>query len=175
MWFFFVSFRATRNYKVSVAVKTCSQLPNWHDVFFDIFLLLQSIRVSIFYGSELVFKVSFRVRNIGLGLEKITSYQFGSWQQPWRPSWYSKFVIPAGFTFVAGWAIHLYIYIDQCQPRIDAASLTVRSGAWKALWSRTICRILFEQWSTRPKFACDNFYLTNKNSGVSFPSTVFVT
>ena len=33
-------------------------MPFWH-----FFFLLQSIRVSIYYGLELVFKVSFRVRN----------------------------------------------------------------------------------------------------------------
>ena len=57
---FFVSFRATKNYKVSTAVKTCFQLPNWHD---GIFFLLQSIRASIFYGLELVLTFSFKVRN----------------------------------------------------------------------------------------------------------------
>ena len=61
--FFYVTFRATINYKVSVAVKTCFQLPNLHDVIFGIFFFIQSITVSIFYGSELVFKVSFRVKN----------------------------------------------------------------------------------------------------------------
>ena len=35
---------------------------NRHDVIFVIFLLLQSIRVSIFYELELDFKLSFRVR-----------------------------------------------------------------------------------------------------------------
>ena len=49
-----------KNYKVSVAVKTCFQLPNWHD---GIFFLLQSIRASIFYGLELVLTFSFKVRN----------------------------------------------------------------------------------------------------------------
>ena len=49
-----------KNYKVSVAVKTCFQLPNSHD---GIFSLLQSIGVSVSYGLELVFNVSFRVRN----------------------------------------------------------------------------------------------------------------
>ena len=33
----FVSFRATKNYKVSVAVKTCFQLPNCQDVIFGIY------------------------------------------------------------------------------------------------------------------------------------------
>ena len=55
----------SKNYKVSVAVKTCFQLPYWHDIIFGNFFLLQSIKVSIFYGLgrlELISKVSFRVR-----------------------------------------------------------------------------------------------------------------
>ena len=50
---------------------------NRHDVIFVIFLLLQSIRVSIFYELELDFKLSFRVR-IRFKIEKITSCQFGN-------------------------------------------------------------------------------------------------
>ena len=105
---FFVSFRATKNYKVSVAVKTCFQLPNWHDVIFGIFPLLQTIRVSIFYGLELVFKVSFRVRNrFRIRINNVMSV----WQLATTVA--AILVLPirhsGGFIFVAGWAIHLYI------------------------------------------------------------------
>ena len=85
---FFVSFRATKNYKVSVAVKTCFQLPKF--LTFLHFFLLQSIRVSIFYGLELVFKVSFRVRTrFRIRINNVMSVWLlaTSSNLPWRPSW----------------------------------------------------------------------------------------
>ena len=70
--------------------------------------VLQSIRVSIFYGSELVFKVSFRVRNtFRIRINNVISV----WQLATTVA--AVLVLPirhsGGFTFVAGWAIHLYI------------------------------------------------------------------
>ena len=56
-------------------------------------------RIRIFYGLQLVFKVSFRVRNrFRIRINNVMSV----WQQPWRPSWHSQFVISGDFTFVAG-------------------------------------------------------------------------
>ena len=96
---FFVSFRATKNYKVSVAVKTCFQLPKF--LTFLHFFLLQSIRVSIFYGLELVFKVSFRVRNrFKIRINNVMSV----WQLVTTVA--TILVLPirhsGGFTFVVG-------------------------------------------------------------------------
>ena len=118
---FFVSFRATKNYKVSTAVKTCFQLPNWHD---GIFFLFQSIRVSIFYGLELVFKVSFRIRN---RFRIRINNDMSVWQLATTVA--AILVLPirhsGDFTFVAGWAIQLYIeqwwcpYLCIYLPRFD--------------------------------------------------------
>ena len=74
----------------------------WH------FFLLQSIRVSIFYGLELVFKVSFRVRNrFKIRINNVMSV----WQLATTVA--AILVLPirhfGGFTFVAGWAIQ-FIY-----------------------------------------------------------------
>ena len=103
---FFVSFRTMENYKLSVAVKTCFQLPNWHD---GIFFLLQSIGVSVSYGLELVFNVSFRVRNrFRIRINNVMSV----WQLTTTVA--AILVLPirhsGSFTFVAGWA-ELSIYI----------------------------------------------------------------
>ena len=95
----FVSFRATKNYKVSVAVKTCFQLPKF--LTFLHFFLLQSIRVSIFYGLELVFKVSFRVRTrFRIRINKVMSV----WQLATTVAAILALRIrhSCGFTFVAG-------------------------------------------------------------------------
>ena len=80
---FFVSFRVTKNYKVSKIPK------------------LQSIRVSISYGLELVFKVTFRVRNrFRIRIKNVMSV----WQLATNVA--AILVLPichsGGFTFVAG-------------------------------------------------------------------------
>ena len=108
---FFCLFSCHEKLQSFRGVKTCFQLPNWHDVIFGIFFLLQSIRVIIFYGLELVFKVSFRVRNrFKIRINSVMSV----WQLATTVA--AILVLPirhsCGFTFVAGWAIHLYI--DQC-------------------------------------------------------------
>ena len=86
---FLVSFCATKTYKVSVAVNTRFQLPNWHDAIFGIFLLLQSISVSIFYELKLDFKLSFSVR-IRFKIRKnnvMSVWQLAtSTDLPWRSS-----------------------------------------------------------------------------------------
>ena len=101
------------------------------------FFLLQSIRVSIFYGLELVFKVSFWVRN---KINKVMSV----WQLTTNVA--AILVLPirhsGGFTFVAAWAIHLYIDqwsgpqnspVMHCQRRCSQASSA--TSEWRILFS----------------------------------------
>ena len=64
----FVSFRVTKIYKLSVAVNTCFQLPNWHD---GIFFFFKALGLVFFYGLELIFKVRVRFR-----IRINTSWQF---------------------------------------------------------------------------------------------------
>ena len=99
----FVSFRATKYYKVSVAVKTCFQLPNCQDAIFGIFPFFKALgsRLVFFYGLELVFKVSFMVRNnFRIRIDNVMSV----WQLATTVA--AILILPirhsVGFTFVAG-------------------------------------------------------------------------
>ena len=97
----FVSFRAMKN---------------WHDIFGIFFSFFKALRLVFFYAFELIFRVSFRVRTkFRITLNNVMSV----WQLATTVA--AILVLPichsGGFTFVAGWAIQLYI--DQWNLHFD--------------------------------------------------------